>query len=323
MTFVGSRVIEPPVLDLVLAELISVNSTTRTPTLVGVTIDAVAADVVAEHLDAKKRSDQLGWSWTWRRVGGGVVSVWPDHFGKIWRIEFVAAPGEDDSVDLPCVKAFPVQDSRANYNSAIDSGTCIARTGRDTFRLRDSSFFEADFEGAGEGRLQRALWSRPAVVAMPPLPVRSGVITAQLESDKSVYHVGEPVMLRLTLINRTDQKVFYGVAAPYELSALEVFTAEGKVLSRSVGPGPCSDCEGRTVTAPLDPGKPVVVVYDRTGTGAFREVAAVKDWGYVLRYPGTYTIIAHLNVAAIGVSGPEFITSPTDKSNAVQITIVK
>jgi hypothetical protein len=153
-------------------------------------------------------------------------------------------------------------------------------------------------------------------------PVHSGIITARLEADKSVYRVGEPIMLRLTLINRTGQKIFYVVAAPYEISTLEVTNAGGEVLSRSVGLGPCV-CQGRTQTVALGPGKPVVVAYDRNGGGAFREVADIKDWGYVLRYLGKYTVIAHLSVNAIGVSEQEFTTSPSDESNAVHITILK
>lgn len=152
------------------------------------------------------------------------------------------------------------------------------------------------------------------------IPVRSGVITARLESDKSVYRVGEPILLRLTLINRTGQTVFYGVLPPYVLSTLEVLDAERRALSPSGGLGP-RIFEGRGNSMPLVPGKPVVVEYDRSGRGDFRDVADIKDWGYVLNQPGKYTIVAHLEVEAIGASEQTFVTSPNDKSNAVHIEI--
>ena len=67
------------------------------------------------------------------------------------------------------------------------------------------------------------------------LPVRPGLIAAQLDSNKAVYHVGEPIMLRLTLINRTSQKIDFAHGAPYYMSDLEVVDTEGKVVSATIG----------------------------------------------------------------------------------------
>jgi len=286
MTFTGLRVIESTVLDFILAGLISVNTSTQSPTLAGVPLNAVAADIAAENSGARKLSDQFGWKWTWRRSGGGVVTVWPDTSGKIWRIEFIARPGESDSVDLPCVKAFPIQDSRSNYNSAIDERICVTRGGKDTFGLRDGSSFETDFEGTGDGQLQQALWSRPAVVSLPPLPARSGIIMARIESNKTAYHIGEPILLRVTLINRTAQQVFFVPIAPYYLH-LRVLSAVGKPLGSSGVRGPCM-CEGRTMTIALDPGKAAATGYNDPRIhephviGPWREWADIKDWATIL-----------------------------------------
>jgi hypothetical protein len=177
-----------------------------------------------------------------------------------------------------------------------------------------------------------------AVVALLPLfessvhaqrfPVRSGVITARLESNKSVYQVGEPIELRLTLINRTGQTVFFVHAAPYGLSHLEVFSAKGKAPSG--GRRAPSSGAAMVRSIPLYSGRPIVVKYyprERQGRGyvygPLTEWADISDWGYVLEHPGNYTLIASLSVAAVGTRGSFFTTSPADKSNAVHITIIK
>jgi hypothetical protein len=160
-------------------------------------------------------------------------------------------------------------------------------------------------------------------------PVRSGVITARLESNKSVYQVGEPIKLRLTLINRMGQTVFFVQAAPYGLSHLEVFSAKGKAAPSGERRTPSSGV-AMVRSIPLYTGRPVVVKYyprERQGRGyvygSITEWADINEWGYVLEHPGNYTLIASLNVAAVGNRGPFFTTSPTDKSNAVHITIIK
>lgn len=128
----------------------------------------------------------------------------------------------------------------------------------------------------------------------------------------------QPIKLRLTLINRTGQTVFFVHAAPYGLSHLEVISEappSGVAMIRSI---------------PLYAGRPIVVKYyprERQGRGyvygPLTEWADINDWGYVLEHPGSYTLIASLNVAAVGNRGPFFTTSPADKSNAVHITIIK
>jgi hypothetical protein len=163
--------------------------------------------------------------------------------------------------------------------------------------------------------------------------VRAGVIAAQLDSNKVIYHVGEPIMLRLTLMNKTSQRINFVHGAPYYMSDLEVFDTKGKAVSATIGRGPCW-CQGTISSVRLEPGKPVVVEYNDPGiterqgagyvVGALRAWADVKYWGYVLQQPGSYTIVASLtNVTAIIPKGPAFSTSPSDKSNAVHITIVK
>ena len=310
-----------------LAELIGANSATSSPSLVGISLGAVAADVVAEHPGAEKLTgQQWGSGWTWRRSGGGVVTVWADAFGKVWRIEFIPTRGEHDSVDLPCVSAFPVQDSHVNLNFAIDWGICAARTEPDTFQLRDRSIFEADFQGQGDGQLQRALWYKSAVV-MPPLPVSSGIIMARIESNKTVYHIGEPIMLRVTLINISDQRIFFFPAAPYSMD-LDVIDGSGRPRVSSGRRGPWNG-ELRLNTIPLDPGQSAVTgyndprIHEAHVIAPWREWEDLRDWGYDLTQVGNYTIgIRSGTIGALAAGGPEFQT-PIGKSNTLHITIIR
>ena len=314
-------------LGLIVAVLIT-DAATPSPNLAGVALNAVAADVAAQNPGARKLSDQWGWKWTWRRRGGGVVTVWPDHYGKIWRIEFDATLREGDSVDLPCVKAFPVHDSQSTYDAEVDSGICVTRSGAYTLRLQDGSSFEANFQPTTDGQLYRALWFRSAVIGPgPPLPARCCIIETRLESNKAVYHVGEPIMLRVTLINRSEQRIYFLPVAPYSMK-LGVADGSGKQLVSSGARGPYL-AEGRPLTIPLDPGKAAATgyndprIHEAHVVAPWREWEDVKDWGYDLTQAGAYTIdIRSGTIAAIEDGAAEFRT-PVGQSNTVHITIIK
>ena len=311
---------------IILAALIGANTAAPSPNLAGVALNAVAADVVAKNPGAKKLSDQWGWKWTWKRRGGGAVTVWPDYYGKIWRIEFAATPGENDSVDLPCITAFPVQDAQSKYDAAIDSGVCVARSGADTLRLRDGSFFEADFQPSTDGKLYRGLWFRFAVLGPgPPLPIRCCIIETKLESNKAEYRVGEPILLRVTFINRTAQWVDFIPIAPYYLS-LRVLDPSNNLLSSSGVRGPFN-AQARISTMKLDPGEAAVTGFNDTRisephvVGPWREWTDIRDWGYDPTRAGIYAIsITSGKVGAIEADEHEFVT-PVSESNTLRITI--
>lgn len=161
-----------------------------------------------------------------------------------------------------------------------------------------------------------------AAVNAPKLPVRSGAITARIESDKTAYRLGEPIRLRLWLMNTTGSEIDYIAAAPYEISDLHVLK-DGHQLSPSEGRGPCF-CQGRVYAIPLQPGKSVLVEYnDKRNSGALSEWAYIRDWGYELSDPGYYSLSVSPTVNAIGMTGPEFRTSAAGRSNVLHITITK
>ena len=169
--------------------------------------------------------------------------------------------------------------------------------------------------------------STQALTAQPlSVPVAHDVISARLESNKPVYRVGQPIMLRLTLINRTTHDIFFFPGAPYTISDLKVFNAEGTLVP-SLGAQHeicAAGCGGHPYTVKLDPGKPVIVEFnDRESHWALREWADIRRWGYDLRTAGSYSLVAFPKVTALSVGTSEFTTLPADKSNKIHITIVK
>lgn len=170
------------------------------------------------------------------------------------------------------------------------------------------------------------LFVQPVTTQGQGFPVRSGVILARIETNKSVYHVGEPIMLRLTLINKSGHEIFFFPSAPYAISNLEVFNARGKAVPSTGAQGEIcpAGCGGHPYTIKLDPGKPVIVEYnDRQSHWALREWADIRHWGYDIRQAGNYTLIASPKLTALGVGVAEFTTSSADKSNAVHVMITK
>ena len=172
-----------------------------------------------------------------------------------------------------------------------------------------------------------ALLSASALTAQAPsLPVRAGIILARIEANESIYHLGEAIKLRLSLINRSRRDIFVWPSAPYAMSNLEVFDAKGKPLpsSGSVGEICPAGCGGHPYTIKLDPSKPVVIQFDdRYSHWALREWADLRRWGYNIKQAGDYTLIASPDVAAFAANGPEFMTSRADKSNEVHIRIIQ
>ncbi|MGA2759586.1 MAG: hypothetical protein ABSF08_04585 [Candidatus Cybelea sp.] len=129
-------------------------------TLAGVTLGSNLTQVLSEYPGAQ-RSANPGQRWFWRRHGGGTVTVTADDLGNITRVDFVADKGQDNSIDLPCVAAFRVQDSHANLESALNKTACSVFNGA-TYGLPDRSEVEVRFDGLGDGQLIEAVWYRPS-----------------------------------------------------------------------------------------------------------------------------------------------------------------
>jgi hypothetical protein len=146
----------------VLAALLVGAATAMPSTLAGITLGATLSQPTLDALGAihSDNPDGPGSLWTWKRAGGGVVSVLVDTSGTVATVHFVADKGEYDTVDLPCIGPFNLEGSHVNLNfGAIAHGcTMIDMT---SFRLPDGSVFIGSFEGPGDGQLRAATWYRP------------------------------------------------------------------------------------------------------------------------------------------------------------------
>lgn len=166
------------------------------------------------------------------------------------------------------------------------------------------------------------LVSRTATVH-EDLPVLSGIFSIHLEADKSVYRVGEPINIRVMLINRTAHYYAVEWAPPYGVCRL-VVVKDGRPIS-SRGAWGYSDLDPDLFE--LTAGRAEVVRYDDPGGRGLLEWASIDHWGYNLDQPGSYSITAVATLIAferVGNSeGPEFTTSNDEVSNALRITIAK
>lgn len=147
-----------------IAALVAGAAPTASPrTLAGMTLGAALVNVASEHAGAQRRATATGSEWSWRRPEGGKVTVLVDRTGRITSIDFAADKGERDSIDLPCVVSFPIQDSHVNLGMAMAGTECSAISDW-KYRLQDGSVLDVSFEEPGDGQLEQATWYRPLPV---------------------------------------------------------------------------------------------------------------------------------------------------------------
>lgn len=167
----------------------------KASTLAGVALGSDLAQVLSEHRGAQ-RSANPGQRWAWSRRGGGTVTVTADDLGNIIRVDFVPTKGQDNNIDLPCVGAFPVQDSHVNLELALDKTACSAFNGA-TYGLPDRSIVAVRFNGPGDGQLIEAIWYRPSDENPSPVGHMKAVIDylrpalQHVGGAARIYYAGE------------------------------------------------------------------------------------------------------------------------------------
>jgi hypothetical protein len=165
---------------------------------------------------------------------------------------------------------------------------------------------------------------RPSVVYAQALPTRGGVFTIHLESDEVTYHLGEPIKVRISVHNNTAALYRVNAGPPWGLCDLEI-TRNGVKLSRTnlrYGYRWESNYIGD-----YKPGSTHVIEFmEPANPPTIGQWARVLYWGYDLRTPGSYTITVVPQIRAFPRAGPGqggyFVTSSSDKSNTVHITII-
>jgi hypothetical protein len=162
-----------------------------------------------------------------------------------------------------------------------------------------------------------------------PFPTRAGVFGLRIESNKTAYRLGEPIRLRVTLRNNTDEHLAVIGAPPAGLCDLRILDGRGRPLPR-VG--------ARQTKLPRDgvgaidfPARKSMVLWwaDPAKHLAIEQWVDVASWGYDIDRPGSYTITAFPTLDAFVRSeqnsgiGASFTTSQGDASNRLRISVEK
>ncbi len=162
------------------------------------------------------------------------------------------------------------------------------------------------------------LSAQSATVHHGNLTRSNSAIVARIESLRSVYHLGDPIWLRLTLTNKSTDKVEVpGAPAPYVLVDLRVLDSRGRPLQHGASHNwfVLRLNSVRQVWT-LSPGKPVVIsVYDSDNHWQRSDWANIKSWGYRIGTPGSYTLIATPKIEWFGAG-----IAQGGESNKIRIT---
>jgi hypothetical protein len=130
-----------------------------------------------------------------------------------------------------------------------------------------------------------------------------------LEARQSGYRVGEPIAIRVSLVNTSDQRIaFFSSGTNYDVGLI-VTGSDGQLV----------EATGHMPPPPATSGAPAVLLARQTAPWGWREDdwMYLSDWGYELPDPGTYTIRA---LPQLGFPGlvPD---NRTVRSNALTITL--
>jgi TonB family protein len=157
--------------------------------------------------------------------------------------------------------------------------------------------------------------------------IKSGIIYVRIETNASEYKVGEPIWLRVALINKSSRALYLnGAPAPFQITDLTIVDARGHRLPSVPKPGrdSTSGVSGVEFRQPLPPGKPIYIWYDDPySNGALREWAEIRHWGYHIGQLGEYTLVASPTLYVARADGTEFRVSPSDHSNKIRIAVIR
>jgi hypothetical protein len=146
----------------------------------------------------------------------------------------------------------------------------------DTFSLKEIAAATADWDALKPP-------AQSATVDHGNLIGSNSAIVARIASDRLVYHVGDPIRLRLTLTNKSTDQLYIGNSPPpFALVDLQVLDFGGRPLPHGGAPWiRCMNGRSQMLSWNLSPGKPVVIgFYDPDNHWQHTDWANVKCWGY-------------------------------------------
>jgi len=159
------------------------------------------------------------------------------------------------------------------------------------------------------------------------IPVRSGVFSIRLDTTKRIYRLGERIEVRISVHNNTREVYEADSVPPWGLCDLAISNSSGQALL----PAPAVNRAVRRSSIAIReylPGSTLVGGFDYPDApGIFHFWVDISHWGYEINAPGKYTIKAIPEVRGFARTGPEkgmhFVSSPSDKSNAVSIEVIR
>lgn len=157
----------------------------------------------------------------------------------------------------------------------------------------------------------------PASAAI--LPGGDILFRLRIETDKAVYSVGEPILVRVTLTNTGDQPYKLDSRPPWSVCVLQVLDANGSAVYRDSVVGVQDTIPGWR----FRPGQTrVAEFWDDKNVAA--QWANIGRFGYSFKIPGTYTIVGKLVLRAYKETphGADVVFL-SGKSSPLTIRIVK
>lgn len=124
-------------------------------------------------------------------------------------------------------------------------------------------------------------------------PVRDGVFTLRIETDRKAYSVGDPIMLSLRITNISGSPMTVVRYVPWELSTLYVTRDGTKLTEGQRGTG---ERYSLANTYQLQPAASVLMRVWENCSDEPRYWHKITNWGYAFSEPGNYSIVASLNL---------------------------
>jgi hypothetical protein len=151
------------------------------------------------------------------------------------------------------------------------------------------------------------------------LPGGDTLFRLKIETDKAAYSVGEPILVRVTLTNTSDQPYKLDSRPPWSVCVLQIFDTNGSPVLQDSVVGVQDLIPGWR----FQPGQTRAAEYwDDKDVAA--QWAKLERFGYSLKTPGTYTVVGKLVLRAFKETphGADAVFLSA-KSSAVTIRIVK
>jgi len=154
-----------------------------------------------------------------------------------------------------------------------------------------------------------SLTPRVAGADAPPSGRSTADVTLVIQAEKSTYHSGDPVVIRVGLTNTSATPITLDEETPWGGSVLLITEQSGAPIATVSHKDSSAPEQVHTIS--IEPKQTVWLRWDS------KDYWPIDHWGYKLDQPGTYTIIGLPSVV-----GPNLtVDGSTLRSNTVTVRI--